>query len=194
LRLFPLLLSEVSVAQYGVKASQPSNIDIVWTDDSNCNRTNLSYYNASSSITVDAFTVPDDVPGASVVSNLTSLTFTIGVVEGPVGGPPYPNFSVQSFWVTPSPYIDLESSELPYIGCSTIISSLTNQVNAKGQGDDGSCTKLFNQECVDALIAQAKETALEWSGRTSQNCCGMGEPPPACQPFGVAGETPPFID
>jgi hypothetical protein len=136
LHLFTLFLSEVSVAQNGDKAGQTSNVNIIYSGDSNCNRINLSYYNASSSITVDAFTVPDDVPGASVVSDLTSLMLTMGVSEGPSGGPPYPNFSVQSFRVTPSPYIGLESSEVPYIGCSNIISSLTSQVNPKGQGDN----------------------------------------------------------
>lgn len=138
---------------------------------------------------VDAFAVPQDVSGASIVSNLTSLTFTMGVVEGPDDGPPYENITFQQFWVTPEPYILLDSFELPYNGCSTIISWLTNQVNVRGQSDNGSCTTLFNQACVDALLTQAKNMALGWSGQDGldQNCSAMGNPPLECQQFGTAG-------
>lgn len=191
--LYVLLLSRASKAQniygYGDRAGQTINVDIVEYGYSDCNRTNLTYYNASSSITLDAFVVPDNVPGASVVGKLTSLTFVMGAVQGPYALPPYQNISDQLFWVTPSSFILLNSSALPYTGCSTIISSLTNQVNVKGQADNGSCTMLFNQACVDALIAQAKDMALTWSGQEgiNSNCSTMGDPPPACQQFGTAG-------
>jgi hypothetical protein len=174
---------------YGDMPGQTIDVDIIEYGSSNCNRTNLAYYNASSSVTVDAFAVPADVPGASTGNNLTSLTYTVGIAQGPYALPPYQNITVQQFWVTPSPYILLQSSELPYNGCSTIISSLTNQLIVNGQGDDGDCTKLFNKECVAALIAQAKSMSLAWSGQegTSQNCSGMGNPPSACQQFGSVG-------
>ncbi|KAK6336292.1 hypothetical protein TWF696_001854 [Orbilia brochopaga] len=195
--LFYILLplsSRSSKAQnlygYGKDASQTINVDIVTYGGSACNVTNLTYYNASSSITVDAFAVPDDVPRASTAGSLTSLTFTKAVVEGPYALPPYQSISFEAFWVTPSPFSSLlHSSDLPYTGCSTIISSLANSVIVKGQADNGSCTTLFNQECVDALIAQAKSMALSWSGQKgiNPNCSAMGNPPPACQQFGKAG-------
>lgn len=193
---FALVLSKLCYAQniygYGDEAGQNVNVDILEYGLSNCNRTNLKYYNASEGITVDAFSIPADVTGASVVANLTSLTFTAGVAQGPYAAPGFQNISYQQFWVTPWPYIDLSSAELPYYGCSTIIWFLTDQVNVNGQSDNGNCTTLFNQNCVDALLAQAKEMALSWSGqnRTDQNCTLMGNPPPACQQFGHAGGTP----
>ncbi|SRR5947207_5972470 len=58
------------------------------------------------------------------------------------------------------------------------------------KSDNGSCTTLFNQACVDALLAQAKNMALGWSGQDGldQNCSAMGNPPPECQQFGTAGD------
>lgn len=65
-----LLLSRASTAQNigGYNDTEP------W----DCNTTDATYYNATSSVTVDAFAVPEDVPGASLVDNLTSLTFYYG--------------------------------------------------------------------------------------------------------------------
>jgi hypothetical protein len=186
--LFLKVTNAQNVKRYSNSPGQTSNVDIVeYTSLGACNRTNLTYYNASSSVVVDAFAVPQDVSGASVVGNLTSLTFIMGVVEGPYNRPPYENITFQQFWVTPTPYILLDSFELPYYGCSTIISSLTNQVNVRGQGDNGSCTTLFNQACVDALLTQAKNMALGWPGQDARDCSAMGNPPLECQQFGTAG-------
>ncbi|SRR6266480_5334335 len=131
--VLPKVTNAQNVERYGSSQGQTINVDIVEYSGKPCISTNLTYYNASSSVIVDAFAVPQDVSGASVVSNLTSLTFTMGVVEGPYDEPPYQNITFQQFWVTPEPYILLDSFELPYNGCSTIISALTNQVNVRGQ-------------------------------------------------------------
>ena len=150
-----------------------------------CDKTNPAVYNVTGSVTVDGFHPPASLPN-STLGNLTSITFSYGVIDYLESWNSSLHSVESSFWLTPSPLIDMASASVPYAGCSNLIGGLLRQVYVNGMNDTGDCSTLFNSECISALLNNAKNMSLGFQGTNvnSSDCTSLIWPPPAaCKQF-----------
>ncbi|KAL8819714.1 MAG: hypothetical protein Q9223_001902, partial [Gallowayella weberi] len=112
-------------------------------------------YNASAAYPVPAFIPPND---PSEPHNWTYHTAVLVNTKG----------STQTIWIDNPSSISNEtqptSKSLPYVGCIVAFFGLPHDTIQRGQADTGDCTKTFDQECVNAVVAGAKNAGAQMSG------------------------------
>jgi hypothetical protein len=136
--------------------------------------------NATGSISVPGI----QAPGSSEAGGIWTYETIVSVV--PEETTPYVD---QYFNLKASPPFDLVSGSLPFHGCTAAYHSLSVALTSRAQQDDGDCKELFSPDCVSALIAQANQTAISFSGTNITPECDniLTSVPPECKKFANFG-------
>ena len=76
--------------------------------------------------------------------------------------------------------IDLRVGNLAYSGCAFFIGGFSYNLINRGQNDNGSCTSMCWESCVDALIHQAANTAFGLTENYTEQNLTAGSLPAVC--------------
>ena len=69
----------------------------------------------------------------------------------------------QRMWLDIKPRIDLQASNLGFVGCGAIFHGLTHDQLVQGQDDDGYCNTILDDECRSALLQRSGTAAVDLS-------------------------------
>ncbi|KAL8678491.1 MAG: hypothetical protein Q9186_005161 [Xanthomendoza sp. 1 TL-2023] len=124
-------------------------------------------YNASATYPIPAFIPPND---PTEPHNWTYHTAILVNTKS----------SMQTLWIddpasTSNNDTKITSKSLPYIGCLVAFFGLPHDTVMRGQEDTGDCTKTFDQECVNAVLAGAKEAGALVSGTMGNDTATSGK-------------------
>ena len=128
-------------------------------------------FNASGSVTVPGFRVNESYPQ-------TEWTWSRYVSDVPQPGTDdtslWQTFGLETRYVSPSvtwkyrplticlrPDLNLSDPNLPYTGCIIVPRS----VMVSGREDDGTCSGIFNNGCINEIFSKVNASAARFSGR-----------------------------
>lgn len=88
---------------------------------------------------------------------MNDVSWTVAVSQPYSEGVGVTNFSL--YLGTPSGF-DFRPGNLNFSGCALIFEGISDNLNRRGQDDDGLCMQTFNEECVKAISKQASDTGF----------------------------------
>jgi hypothetical protein len=65
----------------------------------------------------------------------------------------------QRLWLDTQPTLNLLSDDLGVIGCGVVAHGLTNDALKKGQNDNGTCSSMLSQTCIQSILNATSEAA-----------------------------------
>lgn len=89
--------------------------------------------------------------------NMNDVSRTVAVTQPYNEGVGVTNISL--YLGTPSGF-DFRPGTLNFSACALIFQGLGDNLNRRGQDDDGGCVQTFSEDCVKALSNQAAETGF----------------------------------
>jgi hypothetical protein len=63
----------------------------------------------------------------------------------------------QRLWLDTQPTLNLLSADLGVIGCGVVAHGLTHDALEKGQGDNGTCSSMLSQSCIQSILNATSE-------------------------------------
>jgi hypothetical protein len=124
--------------------------------------------NATGTFRVDPDTTNDD---------MNDVSWTVAVSQPYSEAVGATNFSL--YLGSPSGF-DFRPGNLNFSACALIFEGLPDNLNRRGQDDDGTCVQTFNDECVKALSNQAADTGYYLTISPANNSPAPGKYRSSC--------------
>jgi hypothetical protein len=83
----------------------------------------------------------------------------------------------QRLWLDTQPTLDLLSDDLGVIGCGVVAHGLTHDALEKGQNDNGTCSSMLSQTCIQSILNATSEAAhgTTTAGSSASEICANFE-------------------
>jgi hypothetical protein len=83
----------------------------------------------------------------------------------------------QRLWLDTQPTLNLLSDDLGVIGCGVVAHGLTHDALEKGQNDNGTCSSMLSQTCIQSILNATSEAAhgTTTAGSSASEICANFE-------------------
>ncbi|KAL8627588.1 hypothetical protein Q9189_006710 [Teloschistes chrysophthalmus] len=138
------------------------------TNTTNCPSTYSDFGLSKTSVNASAaYPVPGFYPPGTGTTPPANWTYNTAVSATSNNG------INQAVWIDTPDNTNLESVDLPYLGCLVAFIGLPHDTTVRGQDDSGDCVKAMDRKCVDDVTMTAKSIARQASGtdREAETVC-----------------------